>query len=248
MFSIVAATEVNTGSPYVRIEFGESFEDTFTHVRLLVTMNGEQYFAHEPATDSDGTSRRELTLAIDGRTLTLLTDRGVFSRNELDAGTRILLDAVPRPPATGNLLDLGCGWGPIASTMAVRSPGATVWAIDVNERARELTRINAQRNGLTNLRTATPDDVPDSVRFDVLWSNPPVRIGKDALHRLLLTWLGRLAPDGEAWLVINRNLGADSLAVWLAGSGYRVDRLTSKRGFRVLRVRSLTPGADQPAR
>lgn len=210
-------------------------------------MNGEQYFAHEPSTDSDGASRRELTLEIDDRSLALLTDRGVFSRNELDAGTRILLDAVPRPPATGNLLDLGCGWGPIASAMAVRSPGAVVWAIDVNERARELTRINAQRNGLTNLRSVSPEEVPDSIRFDVLWSNPPVRIGKDALHRLLITWLGRLSHGGEAWLVINRNLGADSLAVWLTDRGYRVDRLTSKRGFRVLRVRALTPGVDQPA-
>ena len=211
-------------------------------------MNGEQYFAHEPRAESDGASRRELALEVDGRTLRLLTDRGVFSRNELDAGTRILLDAVPRPPARGNLLDLGCGWGPIASAMAVRSPEATVWAIDINERARELTRLNAERNDLRNVRAVEPEAVPESQRFDVLWSNPPVRIGKEPLHRLLATWLGRLTPDGEAWLVVNRNLGADSLAVWLTGCGYRVDRLTSKRGFRVLRVRPLTPAADRPER
>lgn len=211
-------------------------------------MNGEQYFANEPRAESDGASRRELALEVDGRTLRLLTDRGVFSRNELDAGTRILLDAVPRPPARGNLLDLGCGWGPIASVMALRSPDATVWAIDINERARELTRLNAERNGLRNVRAVAPDAVPESQRFDVLWSNPPVRIGKEPLHALLTTWLGRLTPDGEAWLVVNRNLGADSLAVWLTGRDYRVERLTSKRGFRVLRVRPLTPSADRPGR
>jgi 16S rRNA G1207 methylase RsmC len=246
MFSIVAATDVNTGSPYVRIEFGESFEDTFTHVRLLVTMNGEQYFARTPRTDSEEASRRELSLEVDGRVLRLQTDRGVFSRQELDAGTKVLLDAVPVPPAAGDLLDLGCGWGPIAATMAVRAPAATVWAVDVNERALTLTRTNAARNGITNIRAMLPEEVPDTVRFGMIWSNPPVRIGKEPLRRLLTHWLGRLAPAGEAWLVINRNLGADSLAVWLAAEGYRVDRLTSKRGFRVLRVRPLTPAVDRP--
>lgn len=208
-------------------------------------MNGEQYFARKPRAGTDGASRRELVLDVDGRSLTLQTDRGVFSRHELDAGTRVLLDAVPVPPAAGDLLDLGCGWGPIATTMALRAPTATVWAVDVNERALDLTRANAARNGIDNIRAVAPEDVPDTVRFETVWSNPPVRIGKEQLRELLTRWLGRLTPSGEAWLVINRNLGADSLAVWLAAAGYRVDRLTSKRGFRVLRVRPFTPEADR---
>lgn len=188
-----------------------------------------------------------MTLTVDGRTLHLATDRGVFSRGELDVGTRILLDAVPSPPLSGNLLDLGCGWGPIAATMAARAPSATVWAVDVNERAVELTRLNAERNHLPNIRAVTDDEIPGSLSFDVIWSNPPVRIGKEQLRRLLSTWLSRLSDSGEAWLVVNRNLGSDSLAVWLSQSGYRVDRLVSKRGFRVLRVRPATHAADQPA-
>lgn len=210
-------------------------------------MSDEQYFARTPRAESAGAQRREVTLDVNGRTLRLMTDRGVFSRGEVDAGTRILLDAVPVPPAAGQLLDLGCGWGPIALTMAAKAPGATVWAVDINQRAVELTRHNAQRNHLTNVRAHTADDIPHSVVFDVIWSNPPVRIGKDHLQQLLTTWLSRLSRSGEAWLVVNRNLGSDSLAVWLRQSGYSVDRLVSKRGFRVLRVRPATHEAGPPA-
>jgi len=200
-------------------------------------MSDEQYFADSPSSDTQGSSRREVTVSVGSSTLHLLTDRGVFSRQNLDTGTRILLDAAALPPRSGHLLDLGCGWGPIAATMATYSPNATIWAVDINTRALELTRLNAQRNGLVNLRAVVPDDIPESVRFDAIWSNPPVRIGKAALRELLRTWLARLTDHGEAWLVINRNLGSDSLAVWLQQSGYHVDRLTSKQGFRVLRVR-----------
>ena len=206
-------------------------------------MTGEQYFAHTPRVASG--NRRTVTLRVDDRVLVLHTDRGVFSRNDLDAGTRVLLDAIPRPPTAGNLLDLGCGWGPIAATMATHSPNAIVWAVDINKRALDLTRSNAQENKLPNIRACTPEEVPADLRFDAIWSNPPVRIGKSQLHELLTLWLSRLSPVGEAWLVINRNLGADSLAVWLEKTGYRVDRLTSKQGFRVLRVRPATPAADQ---
>jgi 16S rRNA G1207 methylase RsmC len=111
-----------------------------------------------------------------------------------------------------------------------------VYAIDINDRARALTQSNAQRNHLSNVVTSAPIEMDDAIRFDVLWSNPPIRIGKQELHTLLLTWLSRLSPTGEAWLVINRNLGSDSLAVWLTEQGYSTERLTSKRGFRVLRV------------
>jgi 16S rRNA G1207 methylase RsmC len=179
------------------------------------------------------------------RELTIGTDRGVFSRKGIDQGTMVLLESAARPPSAGNFLDLGCGAGPIALTLAAYSPNATVYAIDINDRARELTDSNAQRNRLSNVVTCAPNDVDDAIRFDVLWSNPPIRIGKQELHALLLTWLSRLSSTGEAWLVINRNLGSDSLAVWLTEQGYATERLTSKRGFRVLRV-TPTRAPDQP--
>ncbi len=169
------------------------------------------------------------------------TDRGVFSRGHLDTATSMLLRADLPIAASGALLDLGCGAGPIALTMARRSPDATVWAVDVNARARELCRRNAERNALTNVRVVSPDEVPPDVRFATIWSNPPIRIGKAALHDLLDTWLARLDADASASLVVQKHLGADSLQRWLIELGYRCDRVGSKAGFRLLTVRHGEP-------
>ncbi|MDF2805885.1 MAG: rRNA methyltransferase, partial [Cellulosimicrobium sp.] len=127
-------------------------------------------------------------------------------------------------------------------TMALEAPGATVWAVDVNERALDLVRRNAERLGLTNVRAVLPDDVPDDVALAALWSNPPIRVGKDVLHAMLLHWLPRLAPGASAHLVVQRNLGSDSLQRWLADAlppllpGAVVERAASAKGFRVLEV------------
>lgn len=168
--------------------------------------------------------------------LDLATDSGVFSPGRLDPGTRFLLESAPRPPATGNLLDVGCGYGPIALTLASRSPGSVVWALDVNERALDLCARNAASAGLPNVRCVKPGaaELPD--RFDGIWSNPPIRIGKAALHDLLLTWLGRLAPDASAHLVVGRNLGADSLQAWLREQGWSVARAAARSGYRLLQI------------
>jgi 16S rRNA (guanine1207-N2)-methyltransferase len=166
--------------------------------------------------------------------LELETDAGVFSPGRLDPGTRLLLDQAPPPPAAGDLLDLGCGYGPVACVLAARSPGATVWAVDVNERALALCERNAARAGLANVRCVTPGAVP--ARVDAIWSNPPIRIGKPALHALLADWLGRL--DGLAHLVVGRNLGSDSLAAWLTGQGWPATRVAARSGYRLLRISS----------
>jgi 16S rRNA (guanine1207-N2)-methyltransferase len=168
--------------------------------------------------------------------LELSTDSGVFSPGRLDPGTRFLLESAPLPPASGDLLDLGCGYGPIACALAVRSPGATVWAVDVNERALSLCAQNAAKAGLANVRCVPPSwpDLP--ARFAGIWSNPPIRIGKTALHSLLQTWLARLAPDAAAHLVVGRNLGADSLHSWLEGQGWSVARAAARSGYRLLQV------------
>jgi 16S rRNA (guanine1207-N2)-methyltransferase len=175
--------------------------------------------------------------------LDLATDSGMFSPGRLDPGTRFLLEAAAappsRPPASGDLLDLGCGYGPIACSLAVRSPGATVWAVDVNERALALCAANADRAGLSNVRAVLPDAPGLPASFAGIWSNPPVRIGKPALHELLRRWLARLAPDAAATLVMGRNLGADSLHAWLSTEeGWQVRRLAARSGYRLLRVNS----------
>ncbi|HXL89291.1 MAG TPA: methyltransferase [Streptosporangiaceae bacterium] len=166
--------------------------------------------------------------------LELETDAGMFSPGRLDPGTRLLLEeAAPAPPA-GDLLDLGCGYGPVACVLAARSPAATVWAVDVNERALELCRRNAERAGLANVRCLPPGELPRHV--DAIWSNPPIRIGKDALHDMLRGWLARL--DGQAHLVVGRHLGADSLAAWLAAQGWPATRLAARSGYRLLQLES----------
>ncbi len=164
----------------------------------------------------------------------------MFSPERLDLGTQVLLSSVPEPPPGGHLLDLGCGWGPIALTLALESPRATVWAVDVNERALDLVRRNAESLGLTNVNAVTPDDVPEDVRFMTIWSNPPIRVGKNELHGMLEHWLPRLQQGADAWLVVQRNLGSDSLQAWMQatlGDRISVQRAASSKGYRVLRVR-----------
>lgn len=192
------------------------------------------YFSEQPGIGSDPVS---VDVALGDVAFAMLTDRGVFSHGHLDTGTALLLREAPAPSPTGHLLDLGCGSGAVALTLATRSPAATVWAVDTNERARDLTTANARRNSVENVRVLAPDRVPDDVRFDTIWSNPPIRIGKAALHDLLSHWLGRLTDDGTAVLVVQRHLGADSLQRWLVDQGLPTERLASKAGFRLLRVR-----------
>ena len=192
-----------------------------------------QYFDDDPTVASDPVA---IDVSLPDVAFTLQTDRGVFARGRLDAGTSLLLRSNPPLASSGDVLDLGCGAGPIAMTMARRSPAAVVWAVDVNERALDLCRANALANGLDNVRVCRPDDVPEEVRFGTIWSNPPIRVGKAALHDLLLRWLPRIADGGSATLVVQKHLGADSLQRWLVERGYPTERVVSKAGFRLLAV------------
>lgn len=203
-------------------------------------VTAEHYFSAEPAAPAQ---RGEIEFNVAGRGYRLAVASGVFSAGRLDPGTAVLLRKgdLPTAAATGVFLDLGCGYGPIACVLASESPQATVWAIDVNSRARELAAENASALGLgERLRVATPDEVPAEVTFDEIWSNPPTHVGKAELHAIMQRWLPRLAPEGVAWLVINRHLGGDSLHAWLVDGGWEVERVASQKGFRVLRVRRKT--------
>jgi len=197
----------------------------------------DHYFSASP-TSAENLRRIKVTLS--GRTVELTTAAGVFSPEHLDVGTSVLLAHSPEPPSGGDFLDLGCGWGPISLALAAAAPGAEVLAVDVNPRALELTAENAATAGL-HVTALTPDDAlahlgPDG-RVDAIWSNPPVRVGKQALHDLLDLWLPRLAPGALAHLVVGKNLGADSLYRWLAEDrGWAVERIASAKGFRVLAV------------
>lgn len=180
---------------------------------------------------------RTIRATIFGNALELTTARGVFSGNRLDLGTSVLLRTV-EPPVSGHVLDLGCGYGPIAVGLAVASAGITLDAVDVNERAVELTRRNAEDLGVSaQINAVLPDDVSPDTRYDEIWSNPPIRIGKEALHQLMLRWLPYLKDDGVAHLVVSKNLGGDSLSSWLTDQGWPATKVASAKGFRILDVR-----------
>jgi 16S rRNA (guanine1207-N2)-methyltransferase len=195
------------------------------------------YFDADPSVPS---RRSTVELSLPDLTLELIVDRGVFSAGGVDPGTLELLKVTGREnvrlPGEGDLLDLGCGYGPIACVLALRNPDRLVWAVDVNRRALELAAANASELGLYNVRVCVPDEVPPAVRLAGLWSNPPIRVGKEALHDMLLAWLRRLGPEALARLVVSRHLGADSLSAWLGEQGWAVSRLASKRGYRILAV------------
>lgn len=195
----------------------------------------DHYFSSDP--DSIET-RQPVTVTVWGRQLRLESASGVFAKGRLDIGTAALFRETEPPTKSGTYLDLGCGYGVIACALASVVPTAEVWAVDVNERALRLCHDNATALGLgERVRPVTPDRMPADVVFDEIWSNPPIRIGKPALHKLLLRWLPRLAPDGRAVLVVGKNLGADSLQRWITEQCFTCDRLASAKGFRILEAR-----------
>lgn len=200
-------------------------------------MESDHYFTAAPASPEN---LRRIRVTLAGRERELTTAGGVFSPDHLDVGTSVLLGNTPPPPPGGHLLDLGCGWGPISLSLALQSPHATIWAVDVNERALDLVRRNAEELSLDNVNAVTPDDVPDDLVFRTIRSNPPIRVGKSQLHGLLERWVPRLDERSDAFFVVSRNLGSDSLQRWLAATfdtGYSVYRAATARGFRVLKVR-----------
>ena len=199
-------------------------------------MSSDHYFSKEPKSEYQP---KQIELDVAGEVFLVSTASGTFSPLRLDVGTAVLIDHLELAPKDGNILDLGCGWGPIALNLAKHSPKAKVWAVDVNSRSLELTAENAKTLGLSNIQTATPESVEPDIKFSGIWSNPPIRIGKKELHGLLLTWLPRLEKGGSAYLVVQKNLGSDSLQKWLTETlieGYEVSRLTSIKTYRIIKV------------
>ena len=197
-------------------------------------MTEDHYFSADPAAPFH---REAFVVEAWGHDFELVSGTGVFSRGHLDHATAVLFREL-EPPVQGQFLDLGCGYGAIGLAIARAVPLATVTAVDVNERALLLANENARAMGLdSRFVAARPEQIPSDMTFDEIWSNPPIRIGKAALHELLLQWLPRLRPDGRAVMVVGKNLGADSLQRWLGDQGWPTTRLASVKGFRVLETR-----------
>lgn len=207
----------------------------------MVSVSGEHYFSQNPESALRTTS---LQLTLRGHQVTLRSASGTFSPGSLDAGSAVLLKYAPQVPAEGTFLDIGCGWGPLAISLALEAPDAAVVGVDVNDRALETARANAEHLGLTNTHFSQPEGVDPALSFDLIWSNPPIRVGKAELHQILATWLPRLSPKGQAWLVVAKHLGADSLITWL-NSGepgdFDAERVETSKGYRLIRVTKSLP-------
>lgn len=206
---------------------------------MEVKKSGEQYFS---ATPSSNDERKTLHVTLRDRDIDVQVSNGVFSASKLDLGTSVLLKHAPKPPENGRFLDIGCGWGPISLSLGLESPNAEIFAIDVNERALELTKLNAKNINLKNIHTELVENAiknKDLEHIDLIWSNPPIRVGKEVLHEILLTWIPRLNENGKAYLVVQKNLGSDSLIPWLAenlGENYIVEKYASSKGYRIIEV------------
>jgi 16S rRNA G1207 methylase RsmC len=202
-------------------------------------VSDNHYFASSP---EGPLVTREITVNLNGNKTQVLTAGGIFSPEHIDQGTQVLLAHIEAANPTGTFLDIGCGWGPIALALALHSPKATIYAIDVNERSLELTKMNADKLGITNIVVCKPEDVPDDVVFDEIWSNPPIRVGKKVLHEILDLWINKLVKGGTARLVVQKNLGSDSLHKWLVeefSPEFESTRIDSSKTFRVLKVSKL---------
>ncbi|MDO4898786.1 MAG: methyltransferase [Rothia sp. (in: high G+C Gram-positive bacteria)] len=197
-------------------------------------MSSAHYFSENPTGDF---TPKQLTVELAGTKVQVVTAPGIFSPGALDKGTKVLLDEAPAPTGK-NLLDIGCGWGPITLTLAMLAPEAQVYGVEVNARSAQLTEMNAQKLGLTNVTVSAPDALDQSITFDTIWSNPPIRVGKEVLHGIMRSWLPRLAPGGSAYLVVQKNLGSDSLQKWLIAEFPQLEtsRYATSKGFRVLEV------------
>ena len=198
-------------------------------------MPNEHYFSSEPKGEF---KPRQIEVTLADRKVQVFTAGSVFSPDHVDTGTKVLLENLDYAPDEGDVLDIGCGWGPISLALAIANPNLTVWALDVNERALELTRRNAAALGLTNIKTVTAEEIPSEIQITGIWSNPPIRVGKEVLHGLMKIWIPRLVVGGDAFLVVQKNLGSDSLLKWLQENfdGYECSRLETSKQFRVLQV------------
>ena len=200
-----------------------------------MSQDAEHYFTADP---SVAFQRVPMRADVWGHWLELTTGSGVFAQGRLDIGTGVLLREAAPPTGARSVLDLGCGYGVIGLAVAVAVPEVKVVGVDVNERALLLATENAESLGVADRFAALlSDQVDPDLTFDEIWSNPPIRIGKEALHALLLSWLPRLTPDGVARMVVGKNLGADSLAGWLTQQGFPTAKVASAKGFRVLQTR-----------
>ena len=192
----------------------------------------DQYYTADPTSESNPVP---CAFPYRGHGLNFMTDAGVFSKGELDVGSRLLLDALPT--FTGDVLDIGCGWGAIGVAIAKANKNAKVTMVDVNRRALDLCRQNCQRNGVT-AEVIESDGMAEVMgrKFDAIVTNPPIRAGKQVIYKMFADAAQSLNLDGALYLVIRKQQGAESCVKYLKTLFHEVEKLDKSGGFWVLKA------------
>lgn len=198
----------------------------------------DQYFTQSPKVDSDP---KTWQYTLKGNTFTFTTDNGVFSKHEVDYGSRVLIDAFQVPNREGSILDLGCGYGPISLALAASYPARHIVGVDINERAIALADYNRQQNKLTNITFKQSDQFTTikEDRFAAILTNPPIRAGKEVVHGMFEEAREALLPEGELWAVIQKKQGAPSAKKKLEELFGQVDVVLKDKGYYILQAKMI---------
>lgn len=193
----------------------------------------DHYFSNNPVSKSD---RRRWKFELRGQTFTFLSDQGVFSKNEVDFGSRLLIHTFEQPEEQGAFLDVGCGYGPIGLSLAKEFVNRHVDMVDVNERALELARENAILNGVTNI-SVFQSNVYENVsgQYAAILSNPPIRAGKKVVHEILERANEHLVPGGDLWVVIQKKQGAPSALAKMEEIYATVEVVKKEKGYYIIK-------------
>lgn len=169
------------------------------------------------------------------------TDRGVFSKKEVDFGSRLLIETFKNDKSEGKILDVGCGYGPIGLSLAKSFPKAFIHMVDVNQRALELAQENATLNQLENVKIYESDRLlqVEEGGFDFILTNPPIRAGKKTVHEIFEQSYEHLADLGELWIVIQKKQGAPSAIEKLETMFGQVDVVEKKKGYFIIKAKKV---------
>ncbi|WP_221569198.1 class I SAM-dependent methyltransferase [Alkalihalobacillus sp. TS-13] len=195
---------------------------------------GDHYYSSKPVSQSD---MKDWSFTLKGRAFRFYSDSGVFSKREVDFGSRLLIETFEKPEADGGILDMGCGYGPIGLSLAAAYPDTLVSMVDINERAIELSKKNAMRNQLDNV-TIYQSNLFEQVRkndFGAILTNPPIRAGKSVVHAIFEQAYDHLVNDGELWIVIQKKQGAPSAIEKLESIFVNVEVVERNKGYFIIR-------------
>ncbi|MCH4827800.1 MAG: class I SAM-dependent methyltransferase [Planococcus sp. (in: firmicutes)] len=198
----------------------------------------QHYYSKNPQTKSNP---REWTDILRGEKFRFQTDAGVFSKSEVDFGSRLLIEAFQDSTIDGPVLDVGCGYGPIGMTVAKISPQKQVHMVDVNTRAIELAKTNVEKNDISNVQIYESDGLSavEASGFSAILTNPPIRAGKETVFRFYEEAAKKLADGGSLWVVIQKKQGAPSTQVKLEELFGEVKVVDKKKGYFIFEARKV---------